>query len=84
MNALDRIVPAKALRWGRLTRPWPELDVWGRANPAIGDRLLPEALWDAATADMPPGVIEFDGHRYPLIEFSDEWDHLPEPWEDPS
>ena len=43
---LDRIVPARALRWGRLTAVWPWAD---RPNPAAAwgahERTL-AAVWD--------------------------------------
>ncbi|HET7734369.1 MAG TPA: hypothetical protein VFK52_00220 [Nocardioidaceae bacterium] len=56
MSLLDRIVPASALRWGALTRPWPQLDLWVQANPAIGVRVDPAALWgehDRQAEDRP-------------------------------
>ena len=74
ITALYRwIVPAEALRWGRLTTVSP----WSDAYPAIGERVLPDAvwLWDLAVdPDLPPGIIEFrwpDGRvaRYPIAEY---------------
>lgn len=45
MSLADRIIPPEALRWGTLTRAWPALDIWVRANPSMGVRVDSSALW---------------------------------------
>lgn len=64
----DRLVPASALRWGRLTNVWP----WSDANPAVGPVVDPAALWGMATdPDLPTWVVQLGGHRFPLVELMD-------------
>ena len=55
MSLYDRLVPAEALRFDRahpMTRAWPELDLWTRANPAIGERIDVLAMWDEFEANV--------------------------------
>lgn len=68
---LDYLVPRSALTWGRLTGVWP----WSDANPAVGGRLVPDAMWDMATdPDLPTWIVQLGGHRFPLVEFMDDDD----------
>ena len=43
---------------------------------SLCDRLVTvgsDALWDAATdPQMPTGVVEIEGRRYPLVEFEED------------
>ena len=62
MSLYDRLVPAEALRWGRLTRPW---DPWADVGPWF---VMPYATGGFIPQGQPTTLTQAD---FPLIRFTD-------------